>query len=131
MFAALIYCPAVTLTPFNCTFPTHGKVVILTPLSVFAGLSVASPNPKFAVVNVYHVLSAVITVAFVPVGASLTLFTVRIKFLPVLTVPSVTFTPTVVVPYKFATGVTVIVHVGAVPDSVMFAKGSKVVFVLV
>jgi hypothetical protein len=131
MFAALIYCPAVTFDPFNCTFPAPGNVVILTPLNVFAGLSFASPNQKFAAVNVCPVFSAVITVAFVPLGSSFTLFTVRTKFLPVLKLPSVTDTFIVVVPYKFATGVTVIVHVGAVPDSVMFANGSNVVFVLV
>jgi hypothetical protein len=68
---------------------------------------------------------------FVPLGASFTLFTVRTKFLPVLKLPSVTDTFTVDVPYKFATGVSVIVQVGTVPDSVMFANGSNVVFVLV
>ena len=131
IFAALIYCPVVTFAPFNWTFPAPGSVVILTPLSVFAGLSLASLNQKLAAVNVCQVFSAVITVAFVPVGASFTLLTVRTKFLHVLRLPSVTDTFTVVVPYKFATGVTVIVQVGAVPDSVMFANGNNVVLVLV
>ena len=84
IFATLISCPAVTFVPLSCTTHAAGNVVIFTPLNVFAGLSFASPKPKFVVVKVYCVSSFVATVVFVPVGSSFTELIVIVTVLFVL-----------------------------------------------
>ena len=71
IFAALTSCPVVTLIPLSCNVPAHGKVLIFTQLNALVGVSFASPNQKFAVVNVYCVSSFVVTNVSLPVGASL------------------------------------------------------------
>lgn len=53
--------------------------MIFTESRTFGGLSNGSEKPKSAVLNVYAVFSLVVTVLFVPAGASLTALTVIVK----------------------------------------------------
>ena len=64
--------PAVTLTPLSCSVPATGSAVILTAVSALTGESAESVKPKSAAVKMYAVSSSVVTVLFVPTGASLT-----------------------------------------------------------
>jgi fatty acid desaturase len=72
MFAALTNCPAVTATPFSVSVPAVGSVVIFTFRSASAGESFGSVKPKLAALKTYAVSSLVVTVLFVPTGASFT-----------------------------------------------------------
>lgn len=120
IFAALIYCPTETLVPFNWTFPALGNVLILTPLSVFAGISLVSQNQKFAVVKVYCTSSLVVTVLVVPAGASFTLFTVSTKLSCAdALAASVTVSKTADVPNAFATGFITTVHPVDTPPEIL------------
>ena len=85
-------------TPLTRKVPLAGNVVILTPLNVFAGLSLVSVSANNHVDNDHVVFKEVINVLSVPVGASLTLFTVSTNVFPVLSTPSLTVTHTVDVP---------------------------------
>ena len=77
--------PALTATPESVRLPAPGSAVILTALSAFAPAalpaSAGSVKPKSAAVKVYAASSSVVTVLFVPTGASLTdvTFTVIVR----------------------------------------------------
>ncbi len=52
MFATLMLWPAVTATPFRRSVPAAVSVVMVTAVSVFAGVSFGSVKPKLAAVKV-------------------------------------------------------------------------------
>src|SRR5438874_1863193 len=64
--------PAGTGAPLSSRTPAVGGVVTLTAEKLFGGLSFASKKPKSADKNVYDASSGIVTVLFVPLGASLT-----------------------------------------------------------
>ena len=67
--------PVTSATPLSVRVPAAGRLEILTLSSAFAGLPSASVKPKSAAEKVYAVSSSVVTVLFVPAGASFTAVT--------------------------------------------------------
>jgi hypothetical protein len=129
--ARAINCHTLTAPLFNVREPVVGNVVTLTLFKTFAGVSRLSVITKFPVPNVYVVFCAINIVFPVPLGASLTLFTVSINVCALFNKPSLTTICIFEVPNKFATGETVIEQFGVVHPLVIFATGNNVVFVLV
>jgi hypothetical protein len=78
MLTTLMLWPAVTATPDSVRLPAPGMAVILTAVSALAGESLGSAKPKSAAANVYCISSFVVTMLFVPAGASLTAVTLTV-----------------------------------------------------
>ena len=78
MSASNISSPAVTGVPDRLSVPDVGKVVIITEIKLFAGVSFRSLYPKSAALNAKSVSSRVTSVLSVPSGASLTLVTSKV-----------------------------------------------------
>src|SRR5207253_2556155 len=97
-------CPAVTAVPLSFRVPLPGRLVIVTDCSVSPGLS--GVNGKSALVNVYTVLSGVVTVWSAVVGGTGVTATVSVAWL-LDAVPSLTVNWKLVygLPYAAVTGV--------------------------
>ena len=78
--------PAVTSMPDNRMTPAVGSVVIVTFCNVLAGVSFGSVKPKSLAAKVNAVSSLVVTVRFVPAGASFTAVTPSVMVLGVWSV---------------------------------------------
>ena len=92
LFAAMSLTRITSLTATGLLFSVYtpslanGKLVTLTLLNTFAGVSFRSLNPKSATVMVYAVFSLMVMVLSLPWGASLTgvtvMVSVEVSFVP-------------------------------------------------